>query len=59
MNIILEQLVYQIKIELIDNNNLLFEGECIYFDTDINDTSSPPNVLIKKDTKYTIKQYKW
>ena len=43
------------KIELINNNNLLLEGECIYFDTDINDTSSPPNVLIEKDTKYTIK----
>tara|TARA_B100000575_G_scaffold270022_1_gene250184 strand:- start:419 stop:2137 length:1719 start_codon:yes stop_codon:yes gene_type:complete len=43
------------KIELINNNNLLFEGECIYFDTDINDTSSPPNELIKKNTKYTIK----
>ena len=41
------------KIELIDNNNLLLEGEYIYFNEDINDTES--NVLIEKNTKYTIK----
>ena len=41
------------KIELIDNNNLLLEGECIYFNENINDTES--NVLIEKNIKYTIK----
>lgn len=41
------------KIELINNNNLLLEGECIYFNENINDTES--NVLIEKNIKYTIK----